>query len=216
MSTTRQKEISRLLALSVERYAQREVSKGYWAKERAKLLIRNPQHHTAIVHDLRGTPPVGVIWIRPSTGGKWGKSRREKFGPSDTTLPGRKIKAAKVQTVPTLAERLAVYKTGRRVAALTAAGFAVSTNGCRENYFFIGHPDYVVYGTMWNDRAHKMFAGAPTPMQAHMELAAVQEASAAAHDARLEREHKDYSTAAALPAGRIVFTAEGGFRVENN
>ena len=86
ISTTaaaRQREISRLRNASRKYYADRENSRGYWARQRALLLAGNPGYHTAIIHELRGTPPVGTIWIRPSSGGKWSVSRREKFGAAD-------------------------------------------------------------------------------------------------------------------------------------
>ena len=65
---------------SKEAYAAREVRNGYRRKCRAALIAGTPGYVEAITHDLRGTPPPGVIWIRWSSGGKWSVSRRAKFG----------------------------------------------------------------------------------------------------------------------------------------
>lgn len=65
---------------SRDAYAQRQVSLGYRLKAKALLLKKHPGYIRVESHDLRGTPPPGTIWIRWSSGGRYGKSRREKFG----------------------------------------------------------------------------------------------------------------------------------------
>lgn len=63
-------------------YAQRRVSDGYWALQRARLLQAHPGYVCVRVGDvdMRQTPPAGEIWIKPATSGRWGKARRQKFG----------------------------------------------------------------------------------------------------------------------------------------
>lgn len=60
-------------------YATREVSRGYWLAQYAAML-RTPGYVAVEKHDLRGTPPAGTIWVRPASSGRWGKSRRDKWG----------------------------------------------------------------------------------------------------------------------------------------
>lgn len=71
-----------LRAQSAAAYAERRVSDGYWALLHARMLERHIGYVEVIVLSAmqRGTPPAGVIWVRPSSGGRWGKSRAEKKG----------------------------------------------------------------------------------------------------------------------------------------
>jgi hypothetical protein len=230
----RQKEISRLLAISKHFYADRQVSRGYWAASRAALLIRHPQYHTAIIHDLRGTPPTGVIWIRPSSGGKWGKSRQEKFGAPDTTLPAGRTRAKPAAAPPALAERLTTFKIARRIAALQAARIEShrgrGTDSMDDGWWVSGK-EYPLYTT--NGWTHRIMMTAsepcscgaflPTALPPTIEEAKIALAKRSAdnlaesiqlRDRRLEQEARknaEYESAVVLPTDRITFDMEGGF-----
>lgn len=126
--------------------------------------------------------------------------------------------ARATSTLPlSLSERLADYKRRTRRAALEAAGFSISTNGCRVDHYFIGHPSYLRYGA-WPERAQKMFSPLPTPAQANFELAMIEADSRATHETWVAKNVKEYDAQvdAVTPQGRVLFDAEGGFRVSNN
>lgn len=78
-------------------YAERQVSKGYWAREAATLLstpgysdvdfggLRHPSHREK-----------GTIYVRPSKGGRWGKSREEHKGQAFTEAEELRLLARKL------------------------------------------------------------------------------------------------------------------------
>lgn len=72
--------VAAMLAESKAAYSRREVGHGYQLRERAQLIQSRVGYVDAVTHDLRGTPPAGVIWIRWSKGGKFSSSRKMKFG----------------------------------------------------------------------------------------------------------------------------------------
>lgn len=73
-------KVAELESRSRAAYAERNVSRGYWLAQYAAMLKANPGFIRVEQHDLRGTPPAGTIWIRASSGGKYGRSRKNKFG----------------------------------------------------------------------------------------------------------------------------------------
>jgi hypothetical protein len=55
---------------------------GYWEKDTANLLSYNFGYYRVITHTLSGNPPAGTIHRRKATSGKYGRSRKNKFGES--------------------------------------------------------------------------------------------------------------------------------------
>ena len=60
----------------------RRVSQWFRLVAKADLLAANPGYYKAETGDLRSRVPPGVIYIRWSSSGRFGKSRKEKFGPA--------------------------------------------------------------------------------------------------------------------------------------
>lgn len=68
-------------ARAARHYAAREVSRGYWALQYARAMeSRTGYVRVVIGGDLRRRVEPGTIVIRQATGGKWGRSRKEKAG----------------------------------------------------------------------------------------------------------------------------------------
>lgn len=76
---TRQRR-AELLKEADEAYSQRQVSRGYWLREEARMLGSVGHVDVFFPSNMRGKPEPGEIWVRPSTGGRWGKSRKHKVG----------------------------------------------------------------------------------------------------------------------------------------
>lgn len=55
-------------------------SARYWARQRIAIYARVGYDTVRIGVDLRGTPPAGEVWVRPSRAGKWATSRKDKYG----------------------------------------------------------------------------------------------------------------------------------------
>lgn len=94
--------VAELESEAAECYAARNVSGAYWARQLIAAMQR-PGYVSArvVARDgtIRGTPPAGHVWILPSTGGRWGKSRREKKGRRLTLDEMEAILAAREEEV---------------------------------------------------------------------------------------------------------------------
>lgn len=69
-----------LSAEAAEAYAARDVSGGYWARQVAALIGRVGYVEARVISSLRDRPGAGEVVVRPSSAGRWGKSRVIRHG----------------------------------------------------------------------------------------------------------------------------------------
>ncbi len=73
-------KVKELRDASIQAYSSRDQSNGYWLREYANLLSNHIGYVHIVKRSLVGIPPAGTIWVRPATGGRYGRGRIDKYG----------------------------------------------------------------------------------------------------------------------------------------